>query len=87
MEKGTRERNEKMTNHDLIKKMAEEHQGDDDAFIHAEMLHGRNCEIVIAGNGVALLYALTGIIDRFSELADADFDETIEAIKTMYDEY
>lgn len=56
-----------------------------DAYIHAEMKNGKDCQIVLSGDGLAILHALGGVIDRVSTLTNASFRCTIETIAEMHD--
>ena len=57
-----------------------------DAYIHAEMKNGKNCEIILSGDGLGIIHAVGGIIERLATLQRSSFDETIRAIITMHDE-
>ena len=57
-----------------------------DAYIHAEMKNGKNCEIIISGDGLGIIHAVGGIIERLATLQRQDFDQVICAIVAMHDE-
>lgn len=57
-----------------------------DAYIHAEMKNGKNCEIILSGDGLGIIHAVGGIIERLATLQRQDFDQVIGAIVAMHDE-
>lgn len=74
-----------MLNKEGRMKEAEHFANINDAYIHVEMKNGQNCEIIIAGDGLALIHAVGGIIERLGQLNNTSFENTIEGIKEMRD--
>lgn len=64
---------------------AEEFRGPGDCYIHAEMKGGKNCELVIAGGGQALVFGIAGAIQRLAEKSGTSFQEVIEAVQIMHE--
>lgn len=56
-----------------------------DCYIHVEMKDGKNCEIVMAGGGLALLHGLAGVTERMGTLSDTPFDEVLKAINDIHE--
>ena len=44
--------------------------------IHSEMTDG-NLEQVVSGDGIAILYAVTKLIERLHELTEIEFEEAV----------
>ena len=74
-----------MLNKEGRMKEAEHFSNFNDAYIHVEMKNGRNCEIILAGDSLALIHAVGGIIERLGQIQNASFENTIEGIKEMHD--
>ena len=55
------------------------HRGD--CYIHVEMCNGKNCNIIIAGDGQAIVHGVVGIIHRISEKAEISFKETLKLLR------
>lgn len=55
-----------------------------DCYIHVEMKGGRNCEIVIAGGGLALAHGIGGVIERISVLSKTPFEEVIKTVADLH---
>ena len=51
-----------------------------DCFIHVEMQDGKNCEVLVAGDGLAILHGIGCVINRMGEKAGIGFTDTIEEI-------
>lgn len=56
-----------------------------DCYIHVEMKDGKNCEIVMAGGGLALLHGIAGVVERMGTLSDTPFDEILKAINDIHE--
>lgn len=71
---------------DREKRMREAAQfrGENSCYIHTEMKNGRNCETVLAGDGVAILHGICGEINRVTQISGATFEETLETIREMH---
>lgn len=55
-----------------------------DCYIHVEMKGGRDCEIVIAGGGLALADGISGVIERISVLSKTPFEEVIKTVTDLH---
>lgn len=64
---------------------AEYFNSESDCYIHVEMKGGKNCEIVIAGGGIALIHGIAGVCERIGTLSDTPFDEVLKAIKDIHE--
>lgn len=73
-------------NKDEYMKKANTFNGDHDCFIHAEMKDG-DLEQVIAGNGNAIMYALTMAVERICEIIDIEFEEAIQEMFELHTFY
>lgn len=73
-----------MINHEEKMKESEQFAGENDCYIHVEMKDGKNCERLIAGDGLAIIHGLCGAVDRFSTLTGNSFDETLMAMRDWH---
>ena len=59
---------------DIESKKAEAsfYDGEKDCYIHVTMKNGEVCEILVAGNGFALVYGLSMTVHRISKILGGD---------------
>ena len=68
-------------------KRAERFQDSGDCYIHVEMKDGK-CEMMIAGDPLALIHSLVGILDRMGHLSGVGHETMLEVLnKYSYDLY
>lgn len=65
-------------------KEAAQFSGENSCYIHTEMKNGRNCETILAGDGVAILHGICGEISRVAQISGATFEQTLETIREMH---
>lgn len=61
-------------------------QNDESCYIHVEMLDGQ-MEQLIAGDPLAMLYAIMACINQISFNTDNTFEDSMEVIETMYEDF
>jgi len=64
---------------------AEGFQGEGDCYIHVEMKGGKNCEVLLAGDGLAVLHGLCGAVQRLGEIKGGAFETTLNAMRAMHE--
>ena len=57
---------------------------DGDCYVHIEMKGGKDCQMIMAGDGLALLHGITGAVHRLGVLSNNSFLETLEKINEYY---
>lgn len=67
-------------------KEAEQFLTDDSCYIHIEMLDG-NMDNYVAGDPLAMLYAIMVTINQISFDTDNEFERAMEVIEAMHDDF
>ena len=74
-----------MQDKEYIKELAKKFNNEKSAMIHAEMMDWGKCEICLSGSGVAMLHNVSGIIFRIGQLYGQSFDDTMKAVKEIFE--
>lgn len=61
-------------------KEAQRFLGENDCYIHAEM-KGGNMELIVSGQMLGIIHAVSKMVERLSELTGQSFDDTLQAVK------
>lgn len=67
----------------MLAEEAERFQGEGDCYLHIEMKGGTGCEVLMAGDGMAILHGLCGAIKRLGEIRGVDFATVLGALREM----
>ena len=69
-------------------KKADKFKEEGDCYLHVEMKGGKKCEMMIAGDPMAIIHAITGVLDRMGELNGVGHDVMLDILnKYSYDLY